>query len=77
MKDNGIPEDNIITFAYDDIANNRENPFKGQVFNVPNGKDVYNGVKIDYKNIDVTAENFLKVLKGEKVILEDGVTLGK
>jgi legumain len=29
MKKNGIPEDQIIVFAYDDIANNRQNPFPG------------------------------------------------
>jgi legumain len=37
MKKNGIPEDQIILFAYDDVANNRKNPFPGQVFNKPNG----------------------------------------
>jgi legumain len=65
---NGIPADNIITFAYDDIANNIENPFRGKVFNKPTdgeGKDVYAGVKIDYSKKDVTPENFLAVLKGD------------
>jgi legumain len=37
MKKNGIPEDQIITLAYDDIANNRQNPFPGKVYNQPNG----------------------------------------
>jgi glycosylphosphatidylinositol transamidase (GPIT) subunit GPI8 len=27
----GIPDENIIVMMYDDIANNRENPEKGQV----------------------------------------------
>ena len=27
----GIPDENIIVMMYDDIANNKENPMKGQV----------------------------------------------
>ena len=27
----GIPDENIIVMMYDDIANNKENPEKGQV----------------------------------------------
>merc|ERR1719277_328966 len=47
-KRNGIPESHIILLAYDDIANNKENPFKGQMFNKPTpkgtpGMDVYSG----------------------------------
>ena len=30
----GIPDENIIVMMYDDIANNRENPEKGQVMRV-------------------------------------------
>jgi legumain len=53
MKKNGIPEDQIIHLAYDDIANNRSNPFPGQIFNKPTaagtpGVDVYEGCTIDY-----------------------------
>jgi len=65
----GIPAENIITMAYDDIANDPENPFPGQVFNKPallkKGTDVYAGVKIDYKGADVSPANFLAVLKGD------------
>jgi len=51
---NGIPADQIITIMEDDIANNRENPYPGQIFNKPTAKgtpgvDVYAGCKIDYK----------------------------
>ena len=65
MKSNGIPEDQIIVFAYDDIANSRSNPLPGRLFNQPDGKDVYAGCKIDYAGKDVTPANFLKVIKGE------------
>lgn len=35
---NGFSKDKIITFAYDDIAHNIKNPFKGKVFNKPTFK---------------------------------------
>lgn len=65
----GIPAENIITMAYDDIANSRSNPFPGKLFNKPTaagvpGVDVYAGCKIDYTGKDVTPENFQKVLTG-------------
>merc|ERR1711971_667191 len=44
----GIPDENIIVMMYDDIANNRENPEKGQIFNKPNGTDVYKGGPNDH-----------------------------
>lgn len=50
---------------YDDIANNYRNPFKGNIINVPKGPNVYAGVKIDYKGMDVTPQNFLSVLQGK------------
>ena len=65
VKKNGIPEDQIIVFAYDDIASNSQNPFPGKIFNKPDGDDVYAGCKIDYKGSDVTPAKFLSVIKGE------------
>ena len=35
MLDNGIPRENIIHLAYNDIANNSRNPYPGQLFNKP------------------------------------------
>ena len=71
---NGIPKENIIVFAYDDIARARENPFPGKVFNKPDptgpGENVYEGVQIDYRGRDVTPKNFLAVLKGDKAALK-------
>ena len=69
MLANGIPRENIIHLAYDDIANNRENPFKGQLFNKPDvsgaGVNVYDATEIDYKGAEVNKTNFLKVLLGD------------
>jgi len=55
--------------AFDDIANNSENPFPGKLFNKPNGSDVYAGCNIDYKGKDVTPENFLAVIKGDSAFV--------
>jgi legumain len=69
-KANGIPEDQIIQIAYDDIADSRSNPFPGKIFNKPTeagtpGVDVYEGCNIDYKGSEATPETVLKVLKGD------------
>jgi len=69
LRSKGIAKDNIIHFNFDDLAENKKNPFPGKVFNRPDptgpGEDVYAGCHIDYKEGDVTAENFLRVLSGE------------
>ncbi|KER19375.1 hypothetical protein T265_11830 [Opisthorchis viverrini] len=79
VRKNKVPAENIITFAYDDIANNPKNPFKGKVFHDYLHEDVYQGVEIDYRGKDVTRDNFAKVLKGDqklaankKKVLESG-----
>lgn len=64
----GFSKDHIITMAYDDIANNEQNPFPGQIFNTPSpdapGVNVYNGCNLDYTGDDVTAANFQNLLLG-------------
>lgn len=71
---NAFDPQNIITFAYDDIANDLKNPFRGKVFNKPSGQDpgvdVYEGVKIDYSKNDVTPDVFLSVLMGNKTAVK-------
>ena len=62
---NGIPEDQIIYMAYDDVADSSMNPFKGQLFNKKDGENVYDHDSIDYTGADVTADNFYAVLKGD------------
>ena len=69
MLENGIPRENIIHLAYDDIANNTYNPFPGQLFNKPDptgpGRNVYDKSEIDYSGAQVTKTNFFKVLLGD------------
>eukprot|EP00744_Colponema_vietnamica_P007877 GILI01011282.1.p1 GENE.GILI01011282.1~~GILI01011282.1.p1 ORF type:complete len:472 (+),score=114.83 GILI01011282.1:54-1469(+) len=67
----GFKKSHIILFLYDDVADNFQNPFRGQLFNAPDpkgpGVDVYVncGDHIDYRREDATPANFLKVLKGD------------
>jgi len=56
--------ENVIVMMYNDIAYNPANPYPGQIFNEPNGTNVYEGIEIAYNGSEVTAENFLRVLKG-------------
>ncbi len=68
MLENGIPRDQIIHMAYDDIANHYRNPFPGQLFNKPSsgpGRNVYDQSEIDYSGSQVTKDNFFKVLLGD------------
>jgi len=58
-KKNGVPESNIILLAYDDIANNEQNPFKGKIFNKPDGPDVYEGCNISYKGAQVLGKHLV------------------
>ena len=66
----GIPEENIIMMAYDDIATNSQNPFPGQIFNHPNGENVYNADAVTYKGRAVTPDNFRHVLTGQSALVE-------
>ena len=62
----GVPPSQIVTFMYDDLAQNTENPYPGQLFNAATGKkpgdDVYKDLKIDYSLGNVTAANVISAL---------------
>ncbi|KAK2866764.1 hypothetical protein Q7C36_002820 [Tachysurus vachellii] len=73
MHQNGIPDDQIVVMMYDDIANNKQNPDKGKIINVPNGPNVYTGVPKDYTGADVSAKNFLAALRGDSTAVEKKV----
>ena len=62
----GMPKENIITLAYNDIVNHKRNPYPGRVFATKDHHNVYPGREnIDYTGKDATAENFLRVLSGD------------
>lgn len=66
LRHGGLPEENIVVMMADDIATYPGNPHPHQIFNRPGGIDVYEGVPVDYRGPDVTAENFLSVLSGRE-----------
>ncbi|XP_057437409.1 vacuolar-processing enzyme-like [Lotus japonicus] len=66
LKKGGLPDENIIVFMYDDIANNKENKWPGKIFNKRNGPNVYEGVPKDYTGDAVSVKNFFAVLSGNK-----------
>ncbi|KAA8525182.1 hypothetical protein F0562_006954 [Nyssa sinensis] len=72
LKQGGLKDENIIVFMYDDIAFDEYNPRPGIIINSPHGADVYAGVPKDYTGEDVTVDNFLAVILGNKTALTGG-----
>lgn len=71
----GVPAENIIVLSFDDIANNSNNPFPGQIFNRPSqagrpDQDVRAGVRVDYSGMNLTPATFLQVITGNATGLE-------
>jgi ABC-type branched-subunit amino acid transport system substrate-binding protein len=76
LRENGVDDDHIILMVYDDIPNVPENPLKGDVHNLPKGRNLRNGAEVDYAGARVTAETLRNVLTGNKtaatpVVLEN------
>ncbi|XP_009361606.2 LOW QUALITY PROTEIN: vacuolar-processing enzyme [Pyrus x bretschneideri] len=72
LKKGGLKDENIVVFMYDDIAYNEENPRQGVIINNPQGSDVYEGVPKDYTGEDVTCEQLLPAILGNKTALTGG-----
>ncbi|KAJ7966459.1 putative Vacuolar-processing enzyme [Quillaja saponaria] len=72
LRKGGLKDENIIVFMYDDIAYNEENPRPGVIINKPDGDDVYKGVPKDYTGEDVTVNNFLAAILGNRTALTGG-----
>ena len=64
LRSNGISADNIITLAFDDVANNEGNPFPGKLFNTVDGDDVYHDCVLDYTGDLCSMNTFFRVLHG-------------
>ena len=67
VSSHGIPDENIVVMMFDDIANAKENPIPGQIFNRPGGPDVYAGVPKDYTGVEVNWRSFLAILSGQNM----------
>ena len=64
LKRFGLDDDHIILIMKDDIANNPESPFPGQVLRY-DGVNLYQDVHLDYNLDDITADDFEKILTGQ------------
>lgn len=76
----GVPDEHIITFMADDIANNTQNPFPGKIFNEiyvegGNNVNVYEGVVKDYIAKQASTKNLVNVLSGNPTTGGSGKTL--
>jgi len=62
----GVSPSNIVTFMYDDLAQNTDNPVPGAIYNVATGKkpgtNLYKNLKIDYNLGNVTAANIISAM---------------
>ncbi|KAL3310416.1 hypothetical protein Ciccas_011021 [Cichlidogyrus casuarinus] len=64
--------DKIILMMCDDVANDSLNPFPGKLFNNYSRIDVYEGIQIDYRGTQVSAVNFLKLMRGDQDLKRRG-----
>jgi len=64
IKRRGIRDDRIILMLADDVACNARNVLPGTVFNHYNHElNVYNDdVEVKYRGIEVTVDNFIRVI---------------
>ncbi|KAK9699779.1 hypothetical protein RND81_08G195800 [Saponaria officinalis] len=72
LKKGGLKDENIVVFMYDDIAYNKDNPRHGVIINSPHGENVYAGIPKDYTGKNVTVNNFLAAILGNKKAITGG-----
>ena len=66
IKDQKIPDSNIIYMTYNNIADNKDNPHQGDIYNWPTADNCYSSDdEMDYTGDKCTADIFLAVLKGD------------
>lgn len=66
LKQYGYDDESIILIVEDDLADNDSNPNKGVVQVTPGGPNVHDNIVVDYKMSELTQDDILKILKGEK-----------
>jgi ABC-type branched-subunit amino acid transport system substrate-binding protein len=63
LRDNGVPDDHIVLILADDIASASQNPFRGEVRNQIDGKNLHSNIQVDY-HLDITADQLMDVVVG-------------
>lgn len=65
LRENGIPDTNIVLMVADEYATNGRNPLKNAMYANNRHLSLYNeSVEIDYRGDDVTVEQLVRVLTG-------------
>lgn len=64
----GFPDERIILIAEDDLAYHTSNPTPGEIRISPGGPNVHENIRIDYRLSDLTPQDFLAILKGERSV---------
>lgn len=65
LKNLGYDDDHIVLIMEDDLVQNSQNPYKGEVRRYDE-KNLYENVKIDYKLKDLESGDITKILMGQK-----------
>lgn len=65
LRRHGYQDDHIILIMQDDIAQNPKNPEKGVIRVTPDGKDLYEGVRVDYHLDDLLPTDLEAILSGQ------------
>jgi ABC-type branched-subunit amino acid transport system substrate-binding protein len=66
LKSRGVSDDDIILILADDIAGSASNKSPGNVFNDPNGENLYKDVHVDYRLGELTSEILADILLGKQ-----------
>jgi len=65
LRENNIPDENIILMSPDNIACNPRNNVPGVISVYDNTKEpnLYHDIEMDYKGLDVSVDNFLNIIR--------------
>jgi ABC-type branched-subunit amino acid transport system substrate-binding protein len=64
LKAKGLPDDQIILVLADDLATSPSNKKPGVVVNDPNGVNLYQNVKVDYKLNNISSQAIANIFSG-------------
>ena len=66
-----IDPSHVVMMMYDDVAWSLDNPLLGRLYNEPDGSNVYEGCKVDYRSSDVSISTLEFVLNGKQSTHDD------
>ncbi|GFN86161.1 legumain [Plakobranchus ocellatus] len=67
----GIPKERIVVIMYDNVVDDFDNPYPGELFNNYSKVDVYRDTPLDYTGSEVSADLILATLRGDKELVRN------